>query len=107
MKPLINSGPKRNFVLVIRPIANLFGVPPMETILKRGDVVSVVSPKNPNDCFLKRVIGLPGDIVETITYKRKFVRVPDGHCWIEGAIYYSKSFNKVVFMALLRFLKHF
>lgn len=96
MKPLINSGPKRNFVLVIRPIANLFGVPPMETILKRGDVVSVVSPKNPSDCFLKRVIGLPGDIVETITYKRKFVRVPDGHCWIEGTIYYSNSFNKVV-----------
>ena len=94
MKPLINSGQKRNFVLVLRPIiANLFGPPAMENILKRGDVVSVVSPKNPNDCFLKRVIGLPGDIVETITYKRKFVRVPEGHCWIEGTVIRSILLN--------------
>lgn len=25
-----------------------------------------------------------GDIVATLTYKKSVVRVPEGHCWIEG-----------------------
>ena len=27
---------------------------------------------------------MPGDIVKTINYKKEYVCVPEGHCWIEG-----------------------
>lgn len=86
MQPLINSGEKKNFVFILRPldVTNVFGRPRMEEVLRRGDVISMVSPRNPKECFLKRVIGLPGDLVKTINYKKKYVLVPKGHCWIEG-----------------------
>lgn len=88
MQPVINSGEKKNFVFILRPLSlrdMLSGQSPrMEDLLKRGDVVSIMSPKNPRECFLKRVIGLPGDLVKTIHYKKKYVLVPKGHCWIEG-----------------------
>ncbi|KAM9753119.1 mitochondrial inner membrane protease subunit 2 isoform 1-T2 [Menidia menidia] len=52
--------------------------------VQRGDVVSVWSPKNPKQKIIKRVIGLEGDFIRTLGYKNRFVRVPDGHFWIEG-----------------------
>ena len=27
---------------------------------------------------------MQGDVVETLGYKKPFVRVPEGHCWVEG-----------------------
>jgi hypothetical protein len=27
---------------------------------------------------------MPGDLVRTINYKKEYVVVPEGHCWIEG-----------------------
>jgi mitochondrial inner membrane protease subunit 2 len=92
MHPLINashSTSKRDFVLVTRPGLLTWGVSNLEESIKRGDVVSIVSPKNPGECFLKRIIGLPNDIVKTISFKQKYVRVPPGHCWIEGDNYKS------------------
>ncbi|XP_075941357.1 mitochondrial inner membrane protease subunit 2 isoform X3 [Anarhichas minor] len=50
----------------------------------RGDIVSVMSPKNPQQKIIKRVIGLEGDFIRTLGYKNRYVRVPDGHFWIEG-----------------------
>ena len=98
MQPLINSSDKKNFVFIVRPLslANIIGQPPMENILKRGDVVSVVSPRNPKECFLKRVIGLPGDLVKTINYKKKYVLVPQGHCWIEGFNYNNIYYHYIL-----------
>lgn len=52
--------------------------------LRRGDVISVVSPKDPHQKIIKRVVGLQGDIVSTLGYKNQYVKVPEGHCWIEG-----------------------
>ncbi|XP_071316748.1 mitochondrial inner membrane protease subunit 2 isoform X2 [Trachinotus anak] len=52
--------------------------------VQRGDIVSVVSPKNPQQKIIKRVIGLEGDFIRTLGYKNRYVRVPDGHFWIEG-----------------------
>ncbi|XP_015252780.1 mitochondrial inner membrane protease subunit 2 [Cyprinodon tularosa] len=52
--------------------------------VQRGDIVSVVSPKNPKQKIIKRVIGLEGDFIRTLGYKNQYVRVPDGHFWIEG-----------------------
>uniref|UniRef100_A0A3Q3JR90 Mitochondrial inner membrane protease subunit 2 n=1 Tax=Monopterus albus TaxID=43700 RepID=A0A3Q3JR90_MONAL len=42
------------------------------------------SPRNPQQKIIKRVIGLEGDFIRTLSYKNRYVRVPDGHFWIEG-----------------------
>ncbi|KAF3706056.1 Mitochondrial inner membrane protease subunit 2 [Channa argus] len=42
------------------------------------------SPRNPQQKIIKRVIGLEGDFIRTLGYKNRYVRVPDGHFWIEG-----------------------
>ena len=52
--------------------------------IKRGDVVALTSPNNQNVSFIKRVIGLEGDVVETPRYRHSYVYIPRGHCWVEG-----------------------
>lgn len=51
---------------------------------KTGDIVVVTSPKNFNTNFIKRVIGVEGDLVRTPRYKFNHMRIPRGHCWLEG-----------------------
>ncbi|XP_022667171.1 mitochondrial inner membrane protease subunit 2-like isoform X2 [Varroa destructor] len=51
--------------------------------IKRGDVIAFISPKDPSERLIKRVIALQGDAV----LPRKgtnVVRIPPGHCWVEG-----------------------
>jgi len=50
----------------------------------RGDVVAISSPHNHNISFIKRVVGLEGDVVETPRYRHSYVFIPRGHCWVEG-----------------------
>lgn len=68
----------------------------------RGDIISLKSPKDPDQRIIKRIVGLEGqyyndvrlcnylnwhilgDIVATLGYKKEIVRVPEGHCWVEG-----------------------
>jgi len=52
--------------------------------IRRGDIVAVVSPTNPKQRLIKRVIGLEGDFIETKGYRDRVVRVPAGHAWLEG-----------------------
>lgn len=52
--------------------------------IKRGEIISLISPKHPDQTIIKRVVGIPGDIIATIGYKREVVRIPEGHCWVEG-----------------------
>ena len=52
--------------------------------LHHGDVVTCVDPHDRRQVLIKRVIGLPGDVVETLRYSQRFCRIPEGHCWIEG-----------------------
>lgn len=52
--------------------------------IKRGDIISLISPKDPKQYIIKRVVGLEGDIVGTLGYKSEVVRIPEGHCWVEG-----------------------
>uniref|UniRef100_A0A3P8X2N7 Mitochondrial inner membrane protease subunit 2 n=1 Tax=Cynoglossus semilaevis TaxID=244447 RepID=A0A3P8X2N7_CYNSE len=52
--------------------------------VQRGDIVSMLSPKNPQQKIIKRVIGLEGDFIRTLHYKNRYVRVPGGHLWVEG-----------------------
>ncbi|XP_055505989.1 mitochondrial inner membrane protease subunit 2 [Leucoraja erinacea] len=64
--------------------------------LQRGDIVSLVSPKNPELKIIKRVIALEGDIIKTMGYRNKYIKVPRGHLWIEGD-HYGHSFDSNVF----------
>jgi len=52
--------------------------------ISRGDIVALISPRDPEQRIIKRIVGLEGDIVETRGYKKPYIRVPVGHCWIEG-----------------------
>lgn len=52
--------------------------------VERGDIVSLISPKDPEQKIIKRVVALQGDVVSTIGYKKQFVKIPDGFCWVEG-----------------------
>ncbi len=63
---------------------SLFSETPIETSIRRGEIVGFINPKDPDERLIKRVIGLPGDLVKTYQYKRKYVFVPKGHCWVEG-----------------------
>ncbi|PVZ96617.1 hypothetical protein BB558_007468 [Smittium angustum] len=58
--------------------------------IKRGDVVTLRSPSDPDSIIIKRIIGLPGDIIEPIQVHNKShklpdkLKIPEGHCWVEG-----------------------
>ncbi|XP_015432979.1 PREDICTED: mitochondrial inner membrane protease subunit 2 [Dufourea novaeangliae] len=52
--------------------------------IDRGEIVAVTSPRNPSETLIKRVVGLAGDIVVTHGYKEHVLKVPEGHCWLEG-----------------------
>lgn len=52
--------------------------------IKRGHVVVFRSVRNPTEFHIKRVIGLEGDTVKTLGYKNEYVKIPPGHCWVEG-----------------------
>ncbi|XP_042561542.1 mitochondrial inner membrane protease subunit 2 [Clupea harengus] len=73
--------------------------------VQRGDVVSVLSPKNPQQKIIKRVIALEGDFIKTLGYKNRYVRVPDGHLWIEGD-HHGHSFDSNSFGPVSQGLLH-
>ena len=53
--------------------------------IERGYIVSLISPKNPNQIIIKRVIAVEGDTVVTRrNFKFDTIRIPKGHCWVEG-----------------------
>ncbi|XP_065794990.1 mitochondrial inner membrane protease subunit 2 isoform X1 [Muntiacus reevesi] len=79
MQPSLNPGGSQSSDVVL---LNHWKVRNFE--VQRGDVVSLVSPKNPEQKIIKRVIALEGDIVKTIGHKNRYVKVPRGHIWVEG-----------------------
>ncbi|KAI0021047.1 mitochondrial inner membrane protease subunit-like protein [Xylariomycetidae sp. FL0641] len=53
--------------------------------LRRGMIVTLWHPYDPEKTAVKRVIGLPGDVVRTRDpYPVPTVRIPPGHVWVEG-----------------------
>ncbi|GBC26573.2 mitochondrial inner membrane protease subunit 2 [Rhizophagus irregularis DAOM 181602=DAOM 197198] len=62
----------------------------------RGDVVTLFAPDDPDRVITKRIIALEGDTVfTTLPHPDKFVKIPKGHCWIEGDdIFHSKDSNE-------------
>ncbi|ORY69321.1 signal peptidase, partial [Leucosporidium creatinivorum] len=62
---------------------------------KVGDIVALKSPTDPKQLLIKRIIGLPGSIVTTLPpHPHRSVRIPAGHCWVEGdERYHSRDSN--------------
>ena len=56
------------------------------TSIKRGDVIVFKYPEDPERDFIKRVIGLPGDVVE-VRHKRIYI---DGRPLDEPYVYYLR-----------------
>lgn len=43
------------------------------------------TPHDPNKISVKRIIGLEGDVIHTRRpYPNAYIRVPQGHIWVEG-----------------------
>lgn len=70
--------------------------------IKRGDIIVAISPRNPNETIIKRVIGVEGDVIvlkknQDSSGTRKVV--PKGYYWIEGDhkghTYDSTSFGPI------------
>ncbi|KAI1498926.1 mitochondrial inner membrane protease subunit 2 [Biscogniauxia marginata] len=53
--------------------------------LKRGMIVTFWNPFIPERTTVKRIVGVPGDVIRTRNpYPVPTVRVPPGHIWVEG-----------------------
>ncbi|KAG5440182.1 hypothetical protein PCANB_001751 [Pneumocystis canis] len=52
--------------------------------VKRGEIVMIKSPIEPDVYLAKRVLALEGDIVQTRSHIPIRVKVPKGYLWIEG-----------------------
>ncbi|XP_069167522.1 mitochondrial inner membrane protease subunit 2 [Procambarus clarkii] len=79
MQPALNpdSNGNNDFVFLSRWSSRSFRY-------NRGDMVSLISPKDPSQKIIKRIIALEGDLIRTIGYKSRYIRIPEGHCWVEG-----------------------
>lgn len=95
MQPTFNPNTTVDFVF-------LSYIPVRFDSIKRGDIIVAISPRNPNETIIKRVIGVEGDIVvskkkNNTSSTRKFV--PKGYYWIEGDhkghTYDSTSFGPI------------
>ncbi|XP_048692030.1 mitochondrial inner membrane protease subunit 2 isoform X5 [Caretta caretta] len=95
MQPSLNPGERQVSDVVL---LNHWSIRNYE--VQRGDIVSLVSPKNPEQKIIKRVIALEGDIVKTIGYKNKYVKIPHGHIWVEGD-HHGHSFDSNAFGPVL------
>ncbi|KAG0072153.1 hypothetical protein BGZ89_007891 [Linnemannia elongata] len=60
-----------------------------------GDVVTLRHPDQPEKIVIKRIVALEGDVVQTRSpYPDAHVRVPRGHCWVEGdEMFHSRDSN--------------
>ncbi|ORX33734.1 putative peptidase [Kockovaella imperatae] len=51
---------------------------------RRGQVVTLWSPNDPYLLTAKRIIALQGDVVQPADGSSDPIRIPRGHCWVEG-----------------------
>lgn len=55
---------------------------------RRGDVIVLRSPVEPSEHLIKRIVGLPNDLLfvdeDNSVGMKKMIVVPPGRCWIEG-----------------------
>ncbi|KAL8613054.1 hypothetical protein ACOMHN_008823 [Nucella lapillus] len=56
---------------------------------------TVRSPSNPSQRYIKRIVALEGDTVQTLD-RTTVVVVPTGHCWVEGD-HHGRSVDSNIF----------
>ncbi|CAN6475336.1 unnamed protein product [Victoria cruziana] len=90
MKPTLNPGSKAfpvsmsgDLVLVEKLCLNKYK-------FSNGDVVVFGNPNNHKQTLVKRMIALPGDWLR-IPETYEIMKVPEGHCWVEGDNYNSST----------------
>ncbi|CAK9785623.1 putative peptidase [Cutaneotrichosporon oleaginosum] len=77
--PNLHKNPLQKDVLLLDRLSIRMGQ------LKRGDIVTLWSPQQPEKLMVKRVIALEGDTVYPLPpAPPRPVQVPAGHCWVEG-----------------------
>lgn len=79
MQPTLNPSGSRTTDLVL---LDRWHVHPSE--ITRGDIVALTAPNDSRVNFIKRIVGLEGDVLTTPRYKHSYALVPRGHCWVEG-----------------------
>lgn len=54
--------------------------------VKRGNIIIAISPRNPNEIIIKRLVGVEGDVLISKNPNSSGVKrvVPKGYYWIEG-----------------------
>ena len=66
--------------------------------LSVGDVVILVSPRDPTKIMIKRITAMPGDSIYVLESGETKV-IDEGHCWVEGdnqlSSYDSNNFGQV------------
>ncbi|XP_066934673.1 mitochondrial inner membrane protease subunit 2-like [Clytia hemisphaerica] len=84
MKPALNPNGKKqsDFVFIDR-----WHTLPKD--IQPGDIVALTSPTNHQVSFIKRVIGIEGEFLNTPRYRLNSVMIPKGHFWVEGDNYRS------------------
>lgn len=93
MRPCINPDTNHWVDFIVAGRWNLKNV-------NRGDIVVVWSPRRSERSLIKRVVGLPGDVIHPRRKRRPLPYVvPEGHIWIEGdnvdASYDSNDFGAI------------
>lgn len=69
MQPALNPNPEQeDYVFLNRWVVR-------HKNIRRGDIVTFKSPKYPNQKLIKRVIGLSGDLIQTIGYRTNILQV--------------------------------
>lgn len=76
MQPLFNPGNVTDYIFLYRLTLR-------HSSVIRGDVISFISPRNPEHKIIKRVIGIPGDSIQP-TKSDTVLKIPEGHFWVEG-----------------------
>lgn len=92
MQPTLNTeGLNTDFVLLDRYAAS-------KLEFERGEVVALVSPRDPGMWLIKRVVATEGDRLK-FGYFNELIDIPKGHLWVEGdnakASQDSKDFGPV------------
>lgn len=81
-----------------RVILNKWRIKDKRKDLRIGDVVILISPRDPTKTLIKRISAMPGDLLHLIeTNETKLI--DEGHCWVEGdnqaSSYDSNTFGQV------------
>ncbi|KAJ0407916.1 hypothetical protein P43SY_009203 [Pythium insidiosum] len=81
MQPALNDGVTNGYAVRDRVLLDKFSIQ-IRHRYRRGDVVVLTSPEDPNGKLVKRLVALEGDIIQG--RDGHSIVIPQGKCWVEG-----------------------